>query len=487
MFLTPRALRRLAGLCLIVFAPRASAQTGPEVSVADLRKHLDALASDALEGRLTGTAGEARAAAYLAGVLERAGVEPAGDAGTYLQDVGARRFLATEANSLFARTASGESREYADGVDFRLRGSHVTPGALRVVRVDKQTDPLPAPDPKAAVYLELSTRAAREFITNTSQGEAHERWGLVLMRGSTRPGKPAGPLSEGPGKLVVDPSAPATLRVRGALRAALDAGQLEELELHVGGTLDTLPSVNVLGRIPARPGSELAREVVLLSAHFDHLGLARSAPGPDPGHDPGVEHAAGTDLVYNGADDDASGVAAVLEIVEALAAGPAPERTVLVLLATGEEQGLVGTHHFLDHPPVPLESMLLNLNFEMLGRPDPAVGGPGKLWLTGFERSTLGEQLEALGLGIVPDPHPDQSFFQRSDNYALAQRGVVAQTLSSYGLHREYHTLDDEIETLDFDHLATVTGFGLEAARAAASGQLTPVWREGGQPAARSR
>ena len=130
---------------------------------------------------------------------------------------------------------------------------------------------------------------------------------------------------------------------------------------------------------------------------------------------------------------------------------------------------------------------MLNLNFEMIGRPDPAVGGPGKLWLTGFERSTLGEQLNALGLAVVADPYPDMRFFERSDNYALAQRGAVAQTLSSYGMHREYHTVDDEIETLDFDHLATVTGLALTATRAAASGELTPVWREGGRPQAQSR
>ena len=488
----------LAGLSLnglgahSVAGSATEAQTGPAVTAADMRIHLEALASDALEGRLTATPGEARAAAYIAGVFERAGLEPAGDAGSFLQDVGARRFLTTEATVVRARTAEGELREYADGVDFRMRGSRSPEGVLRVVRVGADTDPVPAPDSGAAVYLDLSGRDARAFVENLAGGDASESWGLVLTRGPSKPGRPAAPppdtetetgteaaaQSRGPGTLVTDPSAPASLRVRGALRAALESGELVELELHAGGTLTTLPSVNVIGRIPARAGSELAGEVVLLSAHFDHLGLAR--PDPDSGEET-------PDLVYNGADDDASGVAAVLEIAEALAAGPAPERSLLFLLATGEEQGLIGTRYFLEHPPAPVDSMVLNLNFEMVGRPDPAAGGPGKLWLTGFERSTLGEELVELGLAVVPDPYPDMKFFMRSDNYALAQRGVVAQSLSSYGLHDEYHTVDDEIETLDFDHLAAVAGIALEATRRAALGQLTPVWREGGRPEPRSR
>ena len=96
------------------------------------------------------------------------------------------------------------------------------------------------------------------------------------------------------------------------------------------------------------------------------------------------------------------------------------------------------------NPPVPLTQIVADLQFEMLGRPDPKVP-PGTLWLTGFERSTLGPELARQGAALVADPHPEQNFFQRSDNYPLALRGVIAHTISSFGLHTDYHRPSDDV------------------------------------------
>src|SRR6185503_13263154 len=113
-----------------------------------------------------------------------------------------------------------------------------------------------------------------------------------------------------------------------------------------------------------------ATEAIVLSAHLDHLGVNESLTG---------------DKIFNGADDDASGCVAVLELARALAAGKRPRRTIYFVAFGSEERGGYGSRHFRDNPPVPLTQIVANLNFEMLGRPDPQVGAD-KLWLTGYER-----------------------------------------------------------------------------------------------------
>jgi len=110
------------------------------------------------------------------------------------------------------------------------------------------------------------------------------------------------------------------------------------------------------------------------------------------------------------------------------------------------------------------------------------LAAPARMWLTGFELSDLGPELAKLGVPVGPDPHPEQHFFQRSDNYALALRGVVAQTFSSYGLHGDYHHVSDEADTLDYPHLEACARGALDAARAISSGGLRPRWLEGKDP-----
>ena len=117
----------------------------------------------------------------------------------------------------------------------------------------------------------------------------------------------------------------------------------------------------------------------------------------------------------------------------------------------------------------------------MLGRPDEAVGGAGTVWLTGDERSTMGATFRAAGLPVVPDPRPEQRFFQRSDNIAFARIGIPAHTLSSFGLHEDYHRPSDEIETIDWAHMSQATETALAAVRVLADG-APPQWNEGGRP-----
>jgi Peptidase family M28 len=214
-------------------------------------------------------------------------------------------------------------------------------------------------------------------------------------------------------------------------------------------------------------GSAAPNEVILLTAHLDHLGI-------------GPANAAG-DTNYNGADDDASGTTAVLALAHILATGPRPRRTVVFALFGSEELGGFGNRAFLAHPPVPLNSIVANLEFEMIGRPDPAVPA-GTLWFTGFERSNLGPELAKHGAHLVNDPHPAQNFFRRSDNYALAQQGIVAQTVSSFGLHKDYHQPSDELSTIDFNHMIRAIASMVGPIRWLANTTWKPQWNPGGKP-----
>jgi Zn-dependent M28 family amino/carboxypeptidase len=187
------------------------------------------------------------------------------------------------------------------------------------------------------------------------------------------------------------------------------------------------------------------------------------------------------DAIYNGADDDASGCVAVLQLARALAHGDRPKRTVLVVFFGSEETGGQGDGFFLDHPPLPLEQIVANLEFEMIGRPDGAVK-PGELWLTGFERTNLGPELAQHGAKLVADPHPEQEFFQRSDNYALAKRGIVAQTVSSYGLHADYHQPSDDFAHVDLRHMEQAIASLISPVKWLVDSDFKPDWVAGKKP-----
>jgi len=240
-------------------------------------------------------------------------------------------------------------------------------------------------------------------------------------------------------------------------------------------SLDTIPEEqilrtesNVIGVIRGSD-PEVANETVILGAHFDHVGIGT----------PVADEAGVMDSIYNGADDDGSGTVAVLEIARTLMEGTPPRRTIVILLSTGEEMGLLGTRWYIDHPVIPLEQTVVDLQLEMIGRPDEEIGGFGKAWLTGYERTTMGDQLAAAGSPIVPDARLEQNFFFRSDNIAFARLGIPAHTLSSFNLHTDYHQPSDEVDKIDFAHMAALVDATVEAVRFLADGPK-PAWKEGG-------
>jgi hypothetical protein len=246
------------------------------------------------------------------------------------------------------------------------------------------------------------------------------------------------------------------------------SGRVRPRLLEDWSAFDSLPEAervreaNVVGLLRGSD-AELTDEYVVVTAHYDHVGIGRAVGG---------------DSIYNGADDDASGTAALIWIAERLADQESPpSRTVVFAAVTGEEMGLLGTRWYISHPPVPLENTVANLNFEMIGRLDPAVG-PGRAWLTGYGITTMGKILADAGLPIDPDPHPEQNYYERSDNIAFARIGIPAHTLSSYGGHPQYHTVDDESDRADPPHMAEMAEVALQAVLELADGPR-PEWVRG--------
>ena len=259
--------------------------------------------------------------------------------------------------------------------------------------------------------------------------------------------------------------------------------QFRQFGLEPGGDADGAGNKTFVQRVPLQSGATWnaigvlrganpAGESIMLSAHLDHLGVNEALPGDDK--------------IFNGADDDASGCVAVLELARVFAAGKRPRRTVYFVCFGSEERGGFGSRYFIEHSPVPLPKIVADLTFEMLGRPDAKVAA-GTLWLTGFERSNLGPELARQGASLVADPHPEQHFFQRSDNYPLALRGVIAHTISSFGLHTDYHRPSDEISKIDFPFMSRSINSLVKPIRWLANSTFHPAWLPGQAPVPKSK
>lgn len=451
--------RACAALALALFSAHSPAD---EAGIAErtVRAHMDFLAGDALHGRGSGTRDEWIAASYLASQMRAYGLEPMGDDGGYVQSVGIERTQVIGSPRLQAGTLRYEQGAQMLVLDLDVAqvsgslqkyqpGAAVRPAAVLLMPA--------AADPRNADGLD-----AAAIVLWRESPPMRERWESLQHRpltvGRTRlTGIPADPtpLPPSPVQILLSTAA------YDAIAAMPDASSLSFAAETQAVTSRTW---NAVGRIAgASPG--VRDQVLLLTAHLDHLG----------------EQGGGPDRIYNGADDDASGTIAVLALAEAIAKGPRPKRSIVFALFGSEEVGSLGARYFLQKPTVPLEQIIANLEFEMIGRSDTAVADH-TLWLTGWERTNLGPALAGHGARLVADPHPNENFFMRSDNITLAKRGIVAQTVSSYGLHEQYHQPSDDIAHIDFQHMTESIQSMLGPIRWLASAGFKPDWLPGGRP-----
>lgn len=200
---------------------------------------------------------------------------------------------------------------------------------------------------------------------------------------------------------------------------------------------------NVVGVVEGSD-PELRGEYVVFSAHIDHVGVG----APD----------AFGDSIYNGADDDASGVAVMMEVAEAFASlDPRPRRSALFVMVSGEEEGLWGSNAIVADPHIDLDALVANFNADMVGR-----NWPDTIVAIGREHSELGTLLESvqrrlpeLGMTAIDDRWPDEQFFFRSDHYTFARHGIPALFFFN-GVHDDYHRPSDEVDRIDADKAARI-------------------------------
>ncbi len=230
-----------------------------------------------------------------------------------------------------------------------------------------------------------------------------------------------------------------------------------------GTTVRTARPPNVVAILPG-DDPVLRDTYVVLSAHMDHVGV-----GPPD---------ASGDSIYNGADDDASGTAALVELAEAFTALPDPPARSLVFLAvSGEEKGLLGSRWFSDHPPMPIDAIVANLNIYMISR-----NAPDSIVVIGQEYSSLGPLVrevaareDDLGLAVVADPWPEQRFFFRSDHFSFARKEIPALFFFA-GTHEDYHRPSDEVEKIDAGKASRVARLVFHTALAVANAAEPPRW-----------
>ena len=527
-------LRRLLLLVLIGSGcsrtDKRSNSVAPEVSPARLEEHVRYLASDRLAGRGTGTPGYDSAARYVAEHFAALGLDSAGTEG-YLQPVPLLHSRAVEGSSLVLvgrsrRRALTAYRDYVPVPNFVTPRAEVTAPLVfvgfGVTSPERGYDDYRGLDPKGKIVV-LLTGAPSSFPPAERAHYAASRvkrenavgrgavgmlivrtrdqtfpWDRLVrqsrggdMRWLDRTGAPADVSPAIRGVAGLSDSAAAYL-FEGAphslneILTAAEAGKPPVFDLPVRATIrtvsvhDRVESPNVAGLLRGSDSS-LREEVVVYSAHLDHLGIGEPVQG---------------DSIYNGALDNASGSAGLLEVARAFAALPtAPRRSVLFLAVTGEEEGLLGSDYFAEHPTMPIERIVADVNLDGLALLYPLRD----MIAFGADHSTLdstvGRVAKRLGITLAPDPFPQEVFFVRSDQYSFVRRGVPS-LFPFMGLHSDsgvdaaarfkewlatrYHTPQDDIDQpMNFESGARHAQLGFLVGLEIANADERPAWKRG--------
>jgi hypothetical protein len=506
--------------------------TTPAITAADLMTRLYIFADDSMMGREAGTAGHAKATEYIARELQRLGVRPGGDNGTYFQAVPLVRRAFDVASTI---TVEGGPTLRAR-TDFIATSGGPPGGAPRSIRLPTvyggiawDTTNMLRPDQAemSVVILTPATTPVTAAVASSAAGRAYQealgRAAVVItvvpadtlpanaVRNAVTPreGQVSRPLPAG------SPIPPLNLLVTRRAAAAMFGAPLEGATkggrgrvIRANFRFDETPvsERNVVGIIPGSD-SVLRNQYVALGAHSDHVGFL---PGPAVDHDslhlygaarhfghlPQATAADTTDAqrttlaavrarldsvrltrparldsIRNGADDDGSGSMALLEVAEAVAAAPtAPRRSTLFVWHTAEEKGLLGSRYFTDNPTVPRDSIVAQINIDMIGRggaDDTPGGNPNYLLVVGSRRlsTELGDLVEAvnrrratrLAFDYSWDaPGHPQRIYCRSDHAMYARYGIPVVFFFT-GLHGDYHQVTDEPQYIDYPHYAAIT------------------------------
>ncbi len=499
-----------------------------------LRAHVRFLSHDLLEGRGTGARGGDLAAQYLATQFALLGLEPAGDNGTFLQKVPLVGVLTVPQETTYALAPAGAEEmkltfldDYVVMDETQNTTSHIDADMVFVgygisapefdwddyKGVDLKGKTLlmlvnepPSEDAKffkgaALTYYgrwtykfeEAARRGAVGCILVHKTDMASYGWDVVRNSWSGERSylKAQGPKLQAASWIQLEVARKALASTGKNLDQLMESAKSRDFhpvplsinfKAHVVSKVRPFESSNVIARLPGFD-SKLKEEAVLYTAHHDHLGIRPNMPG---------------DNIMNGAEDNATGCALVLELARAYAtAARKPRRSILFATVTAEEQGLLGSEYLGLHPPIPAARIVLNLNFDNI----PPLGVPEHTRVTGSERTTFYPVVEATakahGLEIKPDSNPGAGYFYRSDHFSMARVGVPAFSVNAgqkwkghtleWGQQqnkeftaKRYHQPDDEYrEDMDFSSGRDIARFGFALGWKAASAAQGIAWLPG--------
>ncbi|MCU0452907.1 MAG: M20/M25/M40 family metallo-hydrolase [Bacteroidetes bacterium] len=477
-----------------------AARAGYEsIKATDLKKHVLILASDSLEGRETAEPGQRKAAAYIASHFGRLGLKPVGSHGGYLQPFEVEVTKVDPSRSSLVVNAD-EAWKQPWGEEYltmSMKDTTVTSSIVFVGYVDTRI--APETRPKVAGRIVVSLLGTRQQATDTSANAPMMRMfasrrdsgvavvlsiaddtgrtsfsavyemlsGIGMDKGQMRlkdaaPGNPRmvqqqvrGLLSAGVADRLLRAAGASLseLRSRAAREENFQPVFLDKIAVTVRNAVirETRPTENVVGLLE---GSDpvLKNEIVVFTGHYDHIGTTRSG------------------VIYYGADDDASGTAAVMEVAEAFVANPVkPKRSLLFMAVTGEEKGLLGSTYYVNHPLFPLEKTVANLNSDMLGRMDTKYepkNEPNYVYVIGSDKispeldslmKAANEQTVGIYLDYTyNDENDPNQFYRRSDHYNFAKNGIPVVFFFT-GTHADYHQPTDTPDKLLYDRMSSIT------------------------------
>jgi Zn-dependent M28 family amino/carboxypeptidase len=482
-------------------APGASgvARGAATITREDILSRISFLASDAMRGRDTPSRELNIVAEALIDHHRRLGLEPAGENGTYYQWYPFPLRGLSAAGARLEVAGGGTRQSLRLGRDFFTRGGTTADVSGSLVYVGKAS---PASAAEGTLRDRIAVAALPGRWTSAFRVERNRQAAQVQRAGAraiihvldaswtadsiakyaasaAEPSRVLGGTTAFP-QLFVTQAAARRMFTAGnlAFEAAWTRGQSGDVEPM------TLSGVRVTAALPFREldqavapnvvavlrGSDpaLRDEYVVVSAHMDHIGVSRTPVNGDS--------------INNGADDDASGTAGLMEIAEALASLPTrPRRSVVFLYVSGEEKGLLGSEWYSDHPTLPLRQIVANVNVDMIAR-----NAPDSIVVIGKTYSTMGPQVNAirerhpeLNLVAADDIWPDERFFFRSDHFNFARKEVPSIFFFS-GVHADYHRPSDEVEKIDADKAARVSRFVYYLVHEVANADQRPQWDPAG-------
>lgn len=497
-----------------------------------IEAHMRFLADDSLEGREAGTEGYDKAAAYVADEMAKLGVAPAGSNGTYFQTVPLQRsYRVPEALSFsVTETATGEDQGFEMNVDHVVYGSTrdaqsaVSAEAVFVgfgiVAPDLGRDDYEGLDVDGKIVVSLGgtpkgiQTEERAYYGSQKSAEASKRGaiGSVSIPTPTRERVYSFARLVGEGRLesarmswlqpdgqtfsrAPNLKAAAGLSMEGGRKLIEGAGQdfdaiMEAAEAEGGAVsgfdlpytisidqssaLDTVESDNVIGMIEGSDPN-LKNEIIVLTAHLDHIGVSQSFED---------------DKINNGALDNAAGVSTMLEVARMILAGERPRRSVMLLIVTAEEKGLLGAQYFAQNPTVDASRIVGNVNLDM-----PVLTYAFEdVVAFGSDRSTIESAVQdaaaEMNMTLSPDPFPDQGLFTRSDHFRLVEIGVPSIFLATgfanggdeaWATHfaQNYHRPSDDMDNdIDFDAAARFAEINARIALNLANRDERPLWNK---------